>query len=396
MKHIRLSALVALSALMTTFSLSAAETGMVSDWLKISNTLMFEYDDNIYELGEDEMDSYKVLDTLSLGAALDLEQTKLTLRYSPTFIWWDDREPDDTDLHHSADFTLGHEFSPRVNLSVKDLFRLQEQPEEEMRGVFVRDNDDYLYNEIGGSLDMLALQRTYVVLGARHTLIDYDNEATSLDQDRDIIALGVTVRHVISPSANLMVDYRNETIGYDFQETSDLRDSVSDFIGLGYEKTGGSFVGLFRAGAQFQNYENEDLDDRSEPYGDVTLTYVFSPRTRLALSAAYSMLESEQVNFASQDRTILAASFTHDLSAKIGISLAGSYRMSKYEADYRVVEDERPSAGDEDIIMANAKVAYRLDVRNSVELSYNLTDLSSDLQPEFERSRVSLGWRLDL
>ena len=342
------------------------------------------------------MDSFKISDTLSLGTALDMEQTKLTLRYSPTFVWWNDRDPDDTDLHHSADFTLEHEFSPRVTLSVKDLFRLQEQPEEEMRGVFIRDNDDYLYNEIGGSLDMLALQRTYVVLGARYTLIDYDNEVTSVDQDRGITALGVTIRHTLSPTANLMVDYRNEAIDYDAQETADLRNSVSDFIGLGYEKTGGSFVGLLRAGAQFQNYDYEELDDRSEPYGDVTLTYVASPRTRIALSAAYSMLESEQVNFASQDRTILAASFKHDLTAKIALMLSGSYRNSKYEADYQVVENGGPSEGEEDIILTTAQVAYRLDVRNSLELTYNYTDLSSDLQDEFTRNRVSLGWLLEL
>lgn len=396
MKRLRLIALASLAAFVTQFSLMASETGTVTDWLKISNAVIFEYDDNMYEEQTNPQDTFKIIDSLTLASVLDWERTYLTIRYNPSFIWWSEREPDDTDLHHSLDFNLDHEFSPRVSLNIKDSFRYAEIPEETSRGVFIRDNDDYFYNETGANLDILALTRTHLVLGARYTFYDYDNESTSIDQDRDIVALGVTVRHTLSPRANIIADYRHEAIGYDFNDTADLRDSASDFYGVGYEQISGDFIGLLRGGYQRQTYEYDVLDDRSEPYGDVTVTYVVSPRTRLSLSAAYSMLESEQNNFASQDRTIFVGSISHDITARVSLGLSASYRISEYSADYRVVEDERPAEGDEEILQIAMRAAYRINQWNSIEFNYSYTDLSSDLQSDFDRSRVGLGWRLDI
>lgn len=396
MKRIGLFALAFMSAVATQFSLMAAETGTATDWLKVSNVILFEYDDNMYEEETDAQDTLKIIDSLTLGTVMDWERTFLTLRYNPSFTWWENREPDDTDLHHSLDFALDHEFSPRVSLSLKDSLRIAEIPEETSRGVFIRDNNDYMYNESSASLDVMALSRTYLNVGGRYTIIDYDEESTSIAQDRDIVAGGLTIRHLLSPRANLLADYRREVIGYDSSETADLRDSTSDFFGLGYEQVQGDFVGLFRAGYQRQEYDLDDLDTRSEPYGDLTVTYVISPRTRVSVSGAFSMLESEQGGFASQDRTIFTGNVSHDLTALVSLGLSASYRISEYEADYRVVDDGGPSEGDEEILQLAARAAYRINARNSIELNYSYSDLSSDLQNDFDRNRVGIGWRLDL
>jgi len=386
-----------IAAFVTHGSLVGAETGGVTDWLKISNFLNLEYDDNVYETGTDKQDSVKISESIELGVTLDKDPTYLTLRYRPVFVWWSDREPDDNDVHHNVDAALDHAFSPRVSVNGKNLLRLAEQPEEINRGTVVRENGDYLYNESSLNLDILALSRTHLVLGGRYTLLDYDDEDTSITDDRDIVAAGVTVRHKLTDLSNIIADYRREELSYDNAETADLRDYESDFVGLGFEQMTGDFTGIFRAGYQSTKYTNEDLDDASEPYGDITVTYSFSPRTRFSLGAAYSTLESSVGEFASQNRTIFSASVFHDVTAKISLLLGGSYRLGEYDVDSRVVDNpDAPAEGDEEVTQLYTRASYKLDARNSLELNYSYYDLASDFGDEFDRNRIALGWRLDL
>ena len=389
---------VALTAgLMMQLSLMAAETAKVTDWLRVSNVLSLEYDDNIYEDSVDPQDSFKINESVELGVSYERDASYLTLDYSPTFVWWNDREPDDNDLHHSFDATAGHEFSPRVSVAVKNLFRIAQQPEEVSRGTVVRDNGDYMYNESSASADVLVLPRTHLVLAGRYTMIDYDEEPISETDDRGISAGGATVRQQITDLSNVILDYRHEAIGYDFQEAADLRDYDSDFIGIGYEQMAANLIGIFRAGYQSTTYSNDELEDNSEPYGDVTLTYTPSPRTRFSLGAAYSMLESSIGDYASQNRTVFSASIYQDITAKIGLQVGGSYSLGEYDEENKVVEDpSTPAGGDDEVQQAFARLNYKVNARNAIELNYSYYDLTSDLQGEFDRNRVSLGWRLSL
>lgn len=384
------------AAMMTGSLLAYAQEGGAG-WLKVGNFLNLEYDDNIYELSDDPEDSFKISDQIDLTAVIDRDPTYITLRYAPTFVYWNDRDPDDTDLHHAVDAVLDHQFSPRVGLSLKDLMRISEQPEEILRGSVVRENGDYLYNESSASLDLLALPVTHVVLAGRYTIIDYDDDQTSITEDRGIAAYGATIRHKLNARANIIADYRREDIAYDDAGEAALRDSSSDFIGLGYEQVSGDFVGILRGGYQYRDYENDDLEDKDEPYGDLTITYVFSPRTRLSLGAAFSMLESELSNYANQDRTIFTAGFNHELTAKIGLFLGASYRLSQYDRDSQVVNNPAdPESGDETATQVNVRANYKVDARNSIEFNFTTLDVTSDYETEFDRNRVSIGWRLDI
>lgn len=365
------------------------------NWLKVSSFLTLEYDDNVYEQEADEQDSFKIVEDLDFTVTLDKQPTFLTLNYSPAFVWWSDREPDDTDLHHSLDLIFGHEFSPRVTLGLKNSFRIAEQPEENLRGTTVRENNDYTYNETGGNLGVMVAPRTQFELGGRYSFIAYDEDDVALTQDREISAVGVTLRQRLNAKSSASADYRLETVGYDDAGTAALRDLESHFIGLGYEQIAGDIIGIARAGMQIQSFEDDRLDDQDQPYFDLTLAYTFSPRTRLSLGVAYSMLESDLATYASQDRTIINASLTHQPSGKIRVIATGSYRLAEYSAETSV-DAAQAVSGDEKALSLGLRVAYALNARNAIELGYSMFDLSSDLQTDFDRNRISLGWRLDI
>jgi len=215
-------------------------------------------------------------------------------------------------------------------------------------------------------------------------------------EDYDIWAAGLTLRQNITDLSRVMADYRRESISYD----GDDRGSDSDYIGLGLEHVlGASFVGVLRGGYQMKDFNDATIEDAEEPYFDVTLTYIYSPRTRFSAGGGFSMFESDIYPFANQDRTIFFASVAHELTAKISLYLAGSYQLSEYDTDQRIANDlDLPSdfSGDEDIMQGSARVAYQVNARNSLEINYQYIDLQSDLREDFDRNRISIGWRLDI
>jgi hypothetical protein len=396
MKQVTILGLIAVTALLAPTAVLAAEAGSGGNWLSVGNRLRFEYDDNVYETKADKEDSFKLIEELELGVTLNFEPTFLTLRYRPSFTWWENREPDDTDLHHDFDVVLNHRVSPRLSMGLKNTFRYAESPEEIDRGTVVRENGDYIYNVTDGNLDYQILPRTYMLVGGRYTTLQYDEASVAATEDYDIWSAGLTLRQNITDLSRIMADYRRESIDYD----GDDRGSDSDYIGLGLEHVlGASFVGVLRGGYQMKDFNDEGIEDADEPYFDATLTYIYSPRTRFSAGGGFSMFESDIYPFANQDRTIMFASVAHELTAKISLYIAGSYQLSEYDADQRIINDlDLPAdfSGDEDIMQGSARVAYQVNARNSLEINYQYIDLQSDLREDFDRNRVSIGWRLDI
>jgi len=389
-------AMAVTAAMLGSVASFANEAGAGGNWLEVDNRLRLEYDDNIYETKDNKTDSFKLIEEIELGITLNFEPTFLTVRYRPSFTWWSDREPDDTDLHHDLDVVLNHRFSPRVSMGLKNTFRLAEQPEEIDRGVKLRENDDYMYNVTDGNVDVAILPRTHAVVGGRYSVLRYDRDEVADTEDYDIAAGGLTIRQGVSAMSTVMADFRYEDVSYD----DSLRDSDSTYYGIGLEQAlGASFVGTVRGGYQDKTYNDDTIDDNSEPYGDVSLTYIVSPRTRLSLGAGYSLYEADVYPFANQERTIMFGSVAHDLTAKISLFLSASYQISDYDSSEIIDTDiEVPEnyGGEENVVQGAVRVAYQLNARNSLELNYQYMDLSSDLRDDFERNRASIGWRLDI
>lgn len=109
------------------------------------------------------------------------------------------------------------------------------------------------------------------------------------------------------------------------------------------------------------------------------------------------MFEADVYPYTSQDRTIMFVSVARDLTAKLSLYLAASYQSSDYSAD-RAIDDlgVPASGGEEEVTQGSLRLAYQVNARNSVEFNYQYIDLTSDLREEFDRNRVSIGWRLDI
>lgn len=379
-------------AMLSQIGFAASETAQN---FQIKNRFRVGWDDNVYEVEKDKTDSFKIIEELELLLNMDMEQTFFGARYRPTFIFWGDRDPDDTDFHHEADIVFAHNFTPRLSLNAKNTLRIAELPELIDRGTVVREKDDYTYNLIDGVLGYRLSDPTRIEVGGRYTILRYDEDAVAETDDYDIAAAGVTLRHQLQRETALSGDLRLEQTDYTDTES---RSSESIFVGGGLEQIfSPNLVGSVRGGIQNKSFDDDAIDDENAPFGDISLTYLPSPKTRITGGVGYSMFEADVFPFASQDRLLSYISLSHDLTARIQLFLAGSYQNSQYDGDQTIDDPNTvPTDGDEDVMQGSARLSYMLNRKNYLEASIQYLDFNSDLRNDFDRTRVELGWRTQL
>ena len=391
-------AAVALSALTLDAQLAPMVEVLTSPAFEVHNRLRLEYDDNIYQEEDDTTGSFKVIEELEFLVNFDFENTFVGLRYRPTFAWWENRDEDSTDLHHSFDLNLTQRFTDRLTLGVRDTFRYAERPALEEDGVTIRERGDYIFNTIRGTLAYNVTPAGRIDTSARYDLRRYDDSDIADRNDYDKYIGGLTYRHALVPETSLSLDGRFETIEY----SESRRDSSTYHAGLGAEHMfTPDFLGNANAGIQFKDYDDSSLSSDSSPYFDMGLTFLPSPATRLNAGMGYSFQDADIFPYANQERYRVYASASHDVTSRVRLNATGSYSNSEYDAaDSIPVELERLEIdvdeledGSEDYMLFSASVSYKVNRTNWLDAGWSFSTLDSDLRRDFDRNRYNVSWR---
>jgi hypothetical protein len=382
-------------ALLTGTIFQLAEAGEGTRFWQLQNRIRVEYDDNVRQTSSDEDDSLKIIEQVEFQANFDLENTFIGFSYAPSFTYWDDRDEDDTDVHHYLNLSLNHEFSPRVRVSLKDTYLRAEQPELIERGSTFREENDYDQNDLNADLILVLKPGTRLTASGRYLFLGYDDDDVSAREDYDLYVAGLTLSHQMKPSTDVRGELRYEMIGYD---EADDRDSDTVSFGVGADQTfTPNLLGSARAGYSVKNFDDAATDDTDSPYADVSLTLMPSPATRITAGAGYSLYEAGVSPYVNQERLQLFVGAAHDLTARIGLFLSLTYTDGDYDGE-EVAGDTPSVDGSEDSLLVSARANYQVNRSNSLELSYHYTDFSSDLagRLDYDRNRISVGWRVRL
>jgi hypothetical protein len=102
-------------------------------------------------------------------------------------------------------------------------------------------------------------------------------------------------------------------------------------------------------------------------------------------------------SYLSQNRTYLSLSFAHDFTTKLSFYLSGAYSLNEYEEDYSLDAATAENA-DENSYLASARVTYRVNRINWLEIGYQYVELESDLvnRESYDRNRFDVGWKIQL
>lgn len=374
--------------------LTMADEDMRGQNFQAKLRLRAEYDDNIYGNGVVKEESFKIDGDVELIYNMNFERSFVGFRYRPSFVYWADRPSDDFDLHHNLNVDVTHSFNTRATLALKESLLYAELPELIDNGATVQQKDTYLYNLINGDFGYQISRQTKASVAARHTLLRYDDNDVAENEDYDIYAGGVSLRHQLSMATTLAGDLRFESITYDGVD----RDSESIYVGVGVDQMfGPDLIGNIRGGVQNKEFSADGLDSATEPYVDASITVLTpSHRTRLTAGVGYSLFEADVFPYASQDRLLFFVNAGHDLTARIALYASASYQESSYNGDQSVDTTVASEDGDEEIVQLSARGTYKINNSNWLEAGINYLDLSSDLREEFDRTRVSMGWRTTL
>lgn len=364
---------------------------------QIFNRLRVEYDDNIYQTEEDPEGSIKVIEEMEFHLNFSLQQTFISLRYRPAYVWWDKREDDSTDFQHEFDLVVNHTFSPRLNLSLVDTFRRGEQPELVENNVVIRENDDFTYNTLNGTMGYMFRPTTRAEVAGRWITLKYDQSEVGDLEDFDIYVAGLTLREQIVPETTILGELRAETVEYEVED----RGSDSYYVGAGVEQIfSPSLLGSIRGGLQNKEFADSEIGSESSPYADLALTFLPSPATRVTAGAGYSLFETDVYPYANQQRTQVYVSLAHDFTARFSFYMSGGYTTGDYSAD-QSIEEGAVNDGTEEIILVSARATYKVNRSNWLEAGWQHQDFQSDLtysddsqiREEYDRNRFDLGWK---
>ena len=387
--------------------LALAAPAFAESPIHLNNRLRLGYDDNVYQAGEatasdgstvthDKTDSFRVVEELEMLVNLNLQRTYLGLRYRPSFIWYSDRDDDDTDFLHDVDLNFVQKITPALALSISDTLRASQLPELQDENYVVRANDDNYYNSALATLSYNVRPETRLDLSGRYILLRYTEDANENDNYYSAVG-GLTLRQQLASRTTLMGDLRYQTVVYDEAEEAFNRDANSMFAGLGVEQTfNPKLLGSLRAGVEQRMYDNEAVDDNTQPYGELSMTFLPTPATRITGAASYSIYESDVASYLSQNRTYLSLSFAHDFTTKLNFYLSGAYSLNQYEADYAL--ETGAVDADENSYLVSARLAYRINRINWLEVGYQFIKLDSDLanRESYDRNRFDIGWKIQL
>jgi hypothetical protein len=356
--------------------------------------LRVEYDDNIYGNGVIIEKSMKVEVEPEFIYNLNLPQSYLGFRVRPSIVYWEDRPSDDLDFHVDFDVDFNHNFSPRATLTLKESLLYAELPELMESGAMVQQKDTYLYNRLNADFSYMMARQTKASVAGRYTILRYDDNDVAKNEDYDIYAAGLSLSHQISMATTISGEARYESITYDGAD----RDADSVYLGAGVDQMfGPDLIGNIRGGIQNKEFSADGVDSATEPYVDASITALTpSHRTRVTLGVGYSMFEADVYPYASQDRALVFVSAAHDLTARVTLYASGSYQESSYNGSESVDQTIASDDGTEEIVQVSGRGSYKLNASNWLEANIQYMDVSSDIREDYDRLRVSIGWRTSL
>lgn len=264
--------------------------------------------------------------------------------------------------------------------------------------VTLRRRNDYYYNSANASYErQLIPDRTTLRLDGRYVILRYDESDVADFNDYDRFVLGSDLVYRVAPNTDAGGQIRYESVQYE----NDLRDVDSVQLGLVLNRIfNPKWHGDFRAGIEFRDADNALEQSSEAPYVEGSFVFLPVERTRISVGAGYSKDLSPINRFAQQTRTRIFGRITHPLTAATVLSADAAYAMGNFDLDdsTSAFDPEIHQDGDETAVQFSLRLDHRINVRNSIEAVIQYTDLDSDVRPneDFDRTRVSLGWKYSL
>jgi len=351
----------------------------------------WEYDDNVYAGNE----SWKLYAEPKIDLHWISAVSYFGLSYQYSFIWYDDRPIDDTDMAHDFLLDVRHYFTPTIEVAVRDVFRFTQEPwvPEELLGlapeVSYRTLGDYLLNRASVALNVQTGRQVWWNVSYSNQVVDYDEDDWSASFDRMSHTGGLKLQYLATPQTKVNVGGTFTDIGYD-ESPGNIKDSQSwiGYVGLDQNLTK-KCIGSIIAG-----WENRDFDSLGDsedaPYVDVSIASAMGKKGNVKAGYRHGLGETLWSDYAAREVNAFYGGLNAWLANWTSVHIHTSYEMADLE---RALFLGMPEKADEDVWLLGIVLRQHVHRDMYIEAGYRRTDVSSDIsESDYERNRYYIGF----
>ncbi len=350
----------------------------------------WEYDDNVYA-GEE---SWKIYAEPKIDIHWLSAVSYFGLSYQYSFIWYDDRPVDDTDMAHDLLFDVRHYFTPTIEVAVRDTFRFTQEPAiaEELGGaareISYRTMGDYLYNQASVGVNVQTGRQFWWNWSYANLVVDYDEADASESLDRMGNTGAVKLQYLATPQTKVNLGASYTDLSYD-NAVSEWKDSDSwiGFVGVD-QSLAKHCVGSILAG-----WENRDFSDDSEdaPYIDASLSAGIGKKGNGRIGYRHSFAETLSPFYGAREVDAFYGGLNAWLANWTSVHFNTSYEMGDLERPITLGS----KSVDEDVWLLGIVLRQHVTQDMYVEAGYRRTNVDSDFMgglSDYERNRYYIGF----
>lgn len=408
----------------------SAISGPAPKWWSVSATVRGFYDDNANTSpnGTPKTSTFGYDLSPSVTISIGNDQTTFTASYIYNYIYYgkalvsttsnsvtgQTTQSDKSDMDHTFNMALDHQFNERYNIHVGDAFVIGQQPDAIRAGnevtAFFRIPGDNIVNS-GSILFNAELTPLWgIQAGYNNAFYDYKAAELSGPLNRIENTAHIDGRYHIAPETVLVAGYQ---FGYDVYTGSGpfaqlptqtgsvdvkVRDTLSHTLYVGADHTFlPELVGSVRAGASYYDYYNDPNSTTAwGPYTLASLAYTYAPESSLEVGFQEGRNASGLVSGFSviqdTETSVIYMALVHRIIPKLFGTVRGTFQNSIYEGGGPGVDGKA-----DQFYEAEVDFEYRFTPHFSAHAGYDYDRLDSGVSQaifgprNYDRNKVYIG-----
>lgn len=338
-----------------------------------------------------EEDNFDLRITPRLDFISRNERTAISLYYAPSYRHRTDPSATQNEdiFEHDLKLAFRHAITPKLSIRAYDKFDFNDDPKVE-DGDTTRSDLSHIINTVDAGLTYEFSQRTSIDVAGVYRIKRYDDDEPTGIVDEDEATGTAILRQQFTEKVTGLVLGRYSM--YEFDDAPGLlRNFDSALMALGVEAMlNSSLLAEVQGGWQMVEYEDDTLDSATEPYVLVGIGGSDEQARRLKLQLRHGIRDADAYPYASQEYSEVRIRFEWDAISALTFAAEGTYRVSTY--------DDAPagtavSTGDEDTIVGQLDVTYRLRDRLTITAAQRYEEVETELtlENDYVRNSTRIG-----
>jgi len=324
-------------------------------------------------------------------------RSTLTIGAGAGVSYYFDHGPNNQDYAFNANINIAwtYRISQRMTLNLATYNLYSSQPDFSLVGVNTRVSGDYFYSANRFGLTYQWSPRFSTVTSYNPVFYVYQDQPYKNQQDRVEQYFAQEFRYLLRPTISLVAEYRFGYIDYFYNNlgTTNLN-SYTNYALLGMDVSlSPRLKFVFRAGAEFRQYDNSNQPSTDSPFFEGRLNYTYMRNSTLTFIARYGLEQPYVTGYRDQEALRLGIVINQQITRRIAVYGAFYYVHSYYQglqSPFPFVQS--PPNFSENTYDLSLGARYSINRHFAVDVGYLYTTSQSQiLLRSYDRNRVFAG-----